>query len=373
MMDLINDEGLSSITFRQMRAGTGEMMGVIAVRGTFHIYPGHPLIFAEPQDPIQLEDRYLGDPHNTPLIRCSDLVPHKPKADLTLIGWAAKPRHYDQNTWRCGLVFDGNTHAFEICGNREWQYEDDQYGEEPGQNGKWALSEPDESVAVKLSWENTYGGVFPTDQDGGIDAVRENPIGCGFLHPEFTPKSKPVRAPNILRPHDQLPEDGDYYEPYGCAPIPPWWRQRQQYTGTYDQAWLDEVHPRLPADFDYHFYQCAPAHMIYPSYFKGGEAVSLIHLRHDFPQIEFTLPEYRPFARIRRITNEVVDLKLNLDGCHIDLTEHPAKVFLTWRAWLPFTPEIRSFDLKIQNLGLLIKQRASVSKLTPLNGVTPWN
>ena len=86
MMDLINDLKLSALAFRQMKAGSGEMMACVVVRGTFHIIPGQTLVWAEQQEPIQFEDVYQGDPLTTPLIRCSDIVPFKPKADLTLLG-----------------------------------------------------------------------------------------------------------------------------------------------------------------------------------------------------------------------------------------------------------------------------------------------
>jgi hypothetical protein len=36
------------------------------------------------------------------------------------------------------------------------------------------------------------------------------------------------------------------------------WPGRIEYGGTYDQAWIDDVFPFLPADFDERYFQMAP-------------------------------------------------------------------------------------------------------------------
>ena len=50
---------------------------------------------------------------------------------------------------------------------------------------------------------------------------------------------------------------GDY-RPMGFGPGRPRLDAPLSYAGTYDQNWLDNVFPFLPADFDERYYQAAP-------------------------------------------------------------------------------------------------------------------
>ena len=43
------------------------------------------------------------------------------------------------------------------------------------------------------------------------------------------------------------------------GPVGRGWHPRLGYAGTYDQNWLDNVFPFLPADFRDDYYQAAPA------------------------------------------------------------------------------------------------------------------
>lgn len=373
MMDLINDLKMSAVAFRQMKAAdSGEMMACVTVRGTFHVYSDQPLIWADTQDPIQFEDEYLGDPHKTPLVRCSDIIPFKPKADLTLLAWAVRPRSVIATDWCAGLKVEEREYIFHVHGRRYWEYKRDELNKE---YRGWSLSEMENFSHVALTWTLAYGGKKPMERNMGTpDVVRQNPIGCGYIDLDHTPKDQRLLAPSLLRPNNPLAAAGSYYEPYGCAPISPWWKWRQQYAGTYDEAWVNEVHPRLPADFDYAFYQYAPPEMIQDGYFKGGENFSLVNIHSFSERIKFQLPTYFPVARIKRKTSEVIDIPLNLDGCHIDLTtgDEPAKVFLTWRVWVPFEPVVSSIRLGLNGLETKIKDSMAIEGLTPLAGMPKW-
>jgi len=51
------------------------------------------------------------------------------------------------------------------------------------------------------------------------------------------------------------------------------WEPRYKLAGTYDQKWLDDVFPFLPADFDERYYQAAPEDQQVP-WLKGGDSWS---------------------------------------------------------------------------------------------------
>jgi hypothetical protein len=61
------------------------------------------------------------------------------------------------------------------------------------------------------------------------------------------------------------------------GPIGRAWEPRPQYAGTYDQNWIDNVFPFLPADFDERYYQAAPPDQQI-DHLKGGEEVELVNL-----------------------------------------------------------------------------------------------
>ena len=48
------------------------------------------------------------------------------------------------------------------------------------------------------------------------------------------------------------------YRPMGFGRPRADWTPRLTYAGTYDQTWIDDVFPFLPADFDVRYYQAAP-------------------------------------------------------------------------------------------------------------------
>ena len=73
------------------------------------------------------------------------------------------------------------------------------------------------------------------------------------------------------------------------GPVGRGWQPRLGYAGTYDQAWLDDVFPFLPADFRDDYYQAAPADQQIP-YLEGGEEVMLFNLTPE-GRAGFRLPK----------------------------------------------------------------------------------
>jgi hypothetical protein len=66
------------------------------------------------------------------------------------------------------------------------------------------------------------------------------------------------------------------------------WQPRPKFAGTYDQNWIDNIFPFLPADFDERYYQSAPPdqQIDFPN---GGEAIVLLNLTPR-GQTTFKLP-----------------------------------------------------------------------------------
>lgn len=61
------------------------------------------------------------------------------------------------------------------------------------------------------------------------------------------------------------------------GPLGRHWQARVGFAGRYDDAWLAERFPFLPADFDERYFQSAPADQ-WTDHLRGGEEVLLLNL-----------------------------------------------------------------------------------------------
>ena len=91
----------------------------------------------------------------------------------------------------------------------------------------------------------------------------------GFSTPLWEPTT-PAVSEEVTSPF------GDY-TPMSFGPMGRGWPARIEFGGTYDQNWIDNVFPFLPADFDERHYQAAPEDQQIP-HPKGGEEIVLMNL-----------------------------------------------------------------------------------------------
>ena len=126
------------------------------------------------------------------------------------------------------------------------------------------------------------------------------------------------------------------YAPMSFGPVGRGWEPRYKLAGTYDDAWLDEVFPFLPADFDEAYYQAAPADQQIP-YPRGGEDVALLNLTPEgrtafkLPRVEVPVVFFRR-AGGREETDAVLDTVL--------IEPEARRLQLTWRASLPLRRDL---------------------------------
>ena len=109
------------------------------------------------------------------------------------------------------------------------------------------------------------------------------------------------------------------------------WLPRYLLAGTYDQDWLDNTFPFLPADFDPAYFQCSPVDQQMP-YPKGGESVGLVNLTPEGNTV-FQLPSKEIMVTYFLKNGKETNVAANLDTLVI---EPDRGIFtLTWRASLP--------------------------------------
>ena len=114
------------------------------------------------------------------------------------------------------------------------------------------------------------------------------------------------------------------------------WPSRIRHAGTYDQDWIDNVFPFLPADFDTRYFQCAPEDQQIGAP-EGGEPVVMINLTPDGRR-EFALPSVEVPVVFFRRRAERVETRGVLDTL---LFEPDAERFsMVWRASLKLQCDI---------------------------------
>jgi len=169
--------------------------------------------------------------------------------------------------------------SFDVVGNRVWR--------------KWLCfvwaSQPAPFVKMPISYDNAFGGVDRSHPDEKKHKQYvPNMAGKGYRHnlKKKLLQGKPL--PNTQEIGARIRWPRGKYRPMSFGAIGRSWQPRPKFAGTYDQNWIDNVFPFLPADFDDRYFQCAPPEqqIDYP---RGGEDVVLLNLTPE-GQTTFKIP-----------------------------------------------------------------------------------
>jgi hypothetical protein len=348
-MEMLNFSPFPNLRFYNTD-NQGREFGVIVIKGTYAVAADGTLVIADEQAPLVLEDTYHGALNLSSLWLPSDLVPKKPRTDIILNAVARVPGAQPRREWTCGVVVEGGTHPFSkqlrVTGPRVWQ---PTWGVSdralatlaPDELQRvfkgWVLSDPEPVSEVPIRYEHAYGGLLARRQEGTdepwYDADEHNPIGCGWLDLERTPKEGPVPAPQIVDADAPALSPMQPAVPAGFGPIPPAWLPRRPLGGTFDAHWEANVWPNWPADYDFAYHNSANPSLIYPGFLSGVETIVLDGLDGGEASRRLVLPGHQVTAVIQGEgeTRVMMDLDtLLLDVADPDPAEH--RVFITWRA-----------------------------------------
>jgi hypothetical protein len=185
------------------------------------------------------------------------------------------------------------TKSFDVVGNRVWR---------KSLGAVYATSrEP--FAAMPISYDNAFGGIDNSHADPKYhDAFRENPVGVGFHANTAADAIEGKPLPNTQERGQNVSDHRGPYRPMALGALGRGWSPRLKFAGTYDDAWLADGFPFLPADFDERYFQAAPPEQQI-DYLQGGEDVELVNLTPvgraqfrmpptDLP-IEFLLKDYQ--------------------------------------------------------------------------------
>ena len=133
------------------------------------------------------------------------------------------------------------------------------------------------------------------------------------------------------------------------GPIGRGWKPRSQLAGTYDQHWLDNVFPFLPADFDSRYYQAAPLDQQTP-YPRGGEVAAVQNLTPN-GLLQFRLPDLSLPVEFVMKNGKTKQQQAIMDTIYIE--PELKRVLLVWRASIPLRNNM--FDVVQVIVGKLSK------------------
>jgi hypothetical protein len=319
MLQVNNETGLSATILAAPDPDGIDSLYTV-VKGTFSLADldtsGVPARADEQVAPV-LADEYHGEPGSSSIRVPSDLSLIKPGTDVLLVGSAWAPGGRPATWMDVTLTAGALRRMVRVFGNREWRA-----------GATVTATAPEPFERMPLVWERAFGG---TDQaKGELRGESRNPVGAGFRAADGEKPLDGLALPNLEDPLDPITSWKQQPTPVAFAPLSAHWQPRLSFAGTYDEAWQGGRAPYLPEDFDPRFFQLAPAGLVAPGYFQGGEIIDVTGVT--------------PTGRLAfRLPTVPLSIRYHLDGA----TESPEaildtvliepdalRVILVWRAVL---------------------------------------
>jgi uncharacterized protein YjbI with pentapeptide repeats len=324
---LINDSGarFGLISGRVPPAG---LSATFLLKATFDLhFDGTATLLPEDDQPHFDGDASWDDLPSRGLRTASDFAPFKPGTDLVLAGHAHAPGGQAVPYLQVSFGVGSFRKPAVVFGDRY-----DRGGLLGG-----SLSEPLPFLRMPLDWSRAYGG----------PNLAANPIGRGASESTLADGTRVRLAPNVESLDQALSLAGGRPEPWGFCPLDPAWPQRMRKVGSYGGSYVKDHWPGYPPDFDWSFFNAAPADQVLPGvYLRGDEALEFRNLDPEFPEFRSTLPglQARCFARVRRAGRlEFREVTMRIDTLFADMDAR--RVTLVWRGVTPAaTPKLREFE-----------------------------
>ena len=329
-MNIVNDTPLPVHVSPNLGPGERPILTLVT-KAVFDIVPGGTASMAAPPAGLAFADQLVDTPRGPmPLVE-SDVAPFKPAADVLLVGARAHaPDRRPVTEVDVRLRVGRMQKIVRVFGPRTWKPAG-RFGGEP------KISEPAPFKDCDLAWTEAFGG---TDAEkGGVFAA--NPVGVGYLLEAGKNRKKEIDGqplPRIEDPEHLIAEWTDRPPPAGFGALGRGWEPRVGLLGTYDEKWEKHRAPQPPRDFDFAFYNCAPADQQIRGYLRGDESFAVVNATRE-GRLDGRLPGLQPVVTIRRPDAKgEEDVTMNLDT--LVLEPSALKMTLVWRG----TPAIRAME-----------------------------
>ncbi|GLS31130.1 hypothetical protein SAMN04488498_12437 [Mesorhizobium albiziae] len=254
---------------------------VVVVKGTFDFpeTPNAPVRKSAEQMPLVFADTQTGEPGYSATVWETDFAFRKPRCDVILNGCAYSPGGRPAERVPVGVKVGNWSKLFEVVGNREWR----------AIGPVFSATSPQPFLKMPISYDNAWGGVDTLNPEDKLPgAYLRNPVGTGWAQTKNQRFIPGLRLPNTQAVGEEIRSPFGDYKPMSFGPMGRGWPGRIEYGGTYDQNWIDNIFPFLPADFDERYFQMAPPdqQIDLP---RGGEEVQLVNLTPE-GRVSFRLP-----------------------------------------------------------------------------------
>lgn len=259
---------------------------VVVVKGTFDFpeTPNGPVKKSAEQAPLVFADTHTGEPGYSATLWETDFAFRKPRCDVIANGCAYAPDGRPVERVPVGIKIGGWSKMFEVVGTREWR----------AVGPVFTATSPLPFLRQPFSYDTAWGGTDRLDPEDKVPAsYRLNPVGTGWSRTRNQRFIPGLRLPNTQAIGEEVRSPFGDYRPMSFGPMGRGWPGRIEYGGTYDQNWIDNVFPFLPADFDERYFQMAPPdqQIDHP---RSGEEVALVNLtprgRESFRMPDTRLP-----------------------------------------------------------------------------------
>ncbi len=321
-MELINATRMTA-GYNMGLEPSGRELLVVVIKGTFVLpKPGEAVRLADEQLPLIMADTFTGEPGFSAPLQEIDFAPRKHRCDVLLTGHARAPAGAQVTRLRAELRVGPMAKTFDVVGDRVWQ---------ASLTGITA-SAPRHFTELPVSYDRAFGGADRHSEDETEhDAYLPNPVGRGWHKHLKNAWVDGTPLPNIETIGEGVSFPTDKRRPVALGPLGRSWPQRARYAGTYDDAWLADVFPFLPADFDERYYQAAPEDQQVPVP-KAPMDVVLTGFTADGPR-QFALPHFEAPVHVFPKRGEREDFTARLDTIAFDTD---AETFtMSWRVARP--------------------------------------
>ena len=304
-MRLINVQPKHSTSFWLVsRPRRGDWRATVALKAAYRLVPDNITVPDEEKPPVASGDD-PAEPGAAPLYT-SDFVPYKPQADFLAVGAAHLPNGKPVGSCRVSIAIGEHRKSLAVFGDRRWGM--GPLGAHPG--------EPVPFVTMPLGYERAFGG----------PNYRRNPVGCGADVWSGQP------LPNIERLDQLITQSLDRPDPAGFGPLAMTWQSRIGKAGTYDATWQKTRWPWFPVNFDWSFFNAAPADQQFP-FFRGDEALAFENLHPKHALYRSRLPAVAARRFVARAAEDgeesFEEVQSHLDTVWVDVGAE--RLALLWR------------------------------------------
>lgn len=290
--------------------------------------------------PIRPADVPWGDPAKSSIKYPSDLCLEKPGTDVIVVAAAHAPDGRPVPSFDVAVRLGRLARTLRVFGLRVWEA-----------SGA-GLSAPRPTSGIEMRYDYAWGGLDATDPADVLEEPR-NPVGMGIARDPSALTHRP--APYIEDPAQPIASVRTRPPPAGIGAIGRHWQPRRAFLGTYDETWLDERAPLLPADADPRANLCASPGLTAVPPLTGGEELALLNLVPGGGVLQAALPRLQVEVEYRVKGREPARLVPHLDTVVIDTLEVEegtlAVVELVWRAAVKAPRRMKDAEVLVTERG----------------------